>query len=124
MKLNDFAAWVDQRRHLRDFLFEVIDIGLALGMIQRDDRGAAAEPAKRFTERNVKINREVARCAVVVLDLRGELLPRHGVGEPGRGRIAGVTRPGHIVFFHQLKIDVQRFHTGKFNHRLTRMKKT
>ena len=99
VELHGFAALVQVRRHLGDFAAEVIDVVPALVVIERDDGGAAAEPAERFAERDVEIDREVARRAVVRLDLRRELLPRHGVGELGRGRIAGVTRPGHVVFF-------------------------
>src|SRR6185312_5047525 len=34
--------------------------------------------------------------------------------ELGRGRIAGITRPGHVVFFHQVQIYVQRLHLKPF----------
>ena len=64
---------IQLRRHLRHFAAQRLDIGHALVVVERDDGRAAAEPAERFAERDVKINREVARRAVVLLDLRGKV---------------------------------------------------
>src|ERR1035441_967248 len=114
MELNGLAVFVQHRRHLRDFAAQRLDVGHALRMIQRDDGGAAAKPAERFAKRNVEINRQIARRAVVLFDLGGKLLPRHSVGELGRGRIACVTRSGHVVFAHQIQIYVQCFHLKPF----------
>ena len=55
---------------VRDFAAEVIDVVHALVVVEGDDGGAAAEPAERFAERDVEVEREVARGAVVGLDLR------------------------------------------------------
>ena len=54
------------RRDLRDFAPEMINVIPALVVIERDDGGAAAKPAERLAKRDVKINREVARGAVVL----------------------------------------------------------
>src|SRR5664279_1493182 len=113
MELNRLALLVQARRELRDFTAEIINVVLALVVIERDDGGTAAKPAERFAERDVKINREVARRAVVVLDLGGKLIPRHGIGELGGGRIAGVARPGHVVFLHQIQIYFERAHASR-----------
>ena len=51
MKLNDFAARVDQRGHLRDFFFEIIEVYFSLVMIQRDDGGATADTSRAFHKR-------------------------------------------------------------------------
>ena len=83
-------------------------------MICGDDRGATAEPAERFAERDVKINRKIAWRLIVGFNLFGKLLPRHITGELGRRRIAGVTRPGHVIFFYQIEIYVQRLHLKPF----------
>jgi hypothetical protein len=110
MKLHRFAFLVQHRREPGDFAAQIINVIAAFIVVERNDRGAAAKPTERFTKRNVEINRKVARRAVVVGDFFGKLLPCHRVGELGRGRIAGVTRPGHVVFFYQIQIYVQCFH--------------
>ena len=68
MQLNDLAARIQEGGHLRDLLVEIINIGLTLGMIGGDHRGTAAEPAKRFTKRNVKIERKIALGLIVLED--------------------------------------------------------
>ena len=110
MELNGLAVFVQTRRELGNFAAKVINVVFALVVIRGDDRGAAAEPAERFAERDVKVNREVARRLIVALDFFRELFLRHGVGELGCRRIAGVTRPSHVVFLHQIEIYVQSFH--------------
>src|SRR5436190_1079384 len=66
MELHGLASRIEQRAHLRDFLLEVIEIGFALRMIERDDGGAAAEPAERFAERDVEVDRQIAVGLVVL----------------------------------------------------------
>jgi hypothetical protein len=106
MELDDLARGIQPWRHLRQFTAEGFDVGFALVMVERDDGGAAAKPAERFAERDVKIQGQVAGAAVVGLHARGDLGPGHRVGKLCRGRIAGVTRAGHVVFLHQFKIDL------------------
>src|SRR5579862_4582546 len=114
MELDDLALRVQLGRHFCDFTAQRLDISHAPVVIQRNDGGAAAKPAECFAERDVKINREVAGRAVVLLDLCGKLFPRDGVGEFRGRRIAGVTRSGHVVFLHQIQIDVQHTHLKFF----------
>src|SRR5260221_7742797 len=114
VELNGLAILVQTWRKPGDFAAQIVNVILALVVIGGDDGGATTEPAERFAERDVEINREVARRAVVVLNLCRKLFPRHGVREFGRGRIAGVARPGHVVFFHQIQIYVQRLHLKPF----------
>ena len=110
MELDGFALRIQPRRHLRHFAAQAFHIGHALVVVERDDGGAAAKPAERLAERDVKINRKVAGRPVVRLDFFGQLRPRDRVGEFRGGRIAGVTRPGHVVFLHQIQINFQRAH--------------
>ena len=60
MQLDDFAFRIQPRGHLRDFVFQIIQIRRALRVVFGDDGGAAAKPAERFAERDMKINRKVA----------------------------------------------------------------
>ena len=90
MELDGLALRIQPGRHFCHFAAQGLDVGHALVVVEGDDGRAAAEPAERFAERDVKIEREVARRAVVLLDLRGKLFPRDGVGEFRRGRIADV----------------------------------
>ena len=110
MELDGLALRIQARRHLRHFAAQGLDVGHAFVVVEGDDGRATAKPAERFTKRNVKVNREVARRTVVFLDLRGKLLPRNRIGEFRRGRVGRVTRPGHVVFLHQIQIDVQLAH--------------
>jgi hypothetical protein len=57
MELHDFSPLAEQGAHLGDFLLEVIEIGLPLVVIQRDDRCAAAIPAKRLAKGDMEIER-------------------------------------------------------------------
>ena len=52
----DFAERIlENNRTERDLFFKIVDVGLALRMVQGDDGGAAAEPAKCLTKWNVEI---------------------------------------------------------------------
>ena len=61
MELNHLALRIQHRRHFRHFAAQRLDVSHALRVVERDDGGAAAEPAERFAKRDVKIDREVAR---------------------------------------------------------------
>ena len=69
VELDGFAIFVELRCELCNFPSEIRDIVVTFVVIGGDDGGAAAEPAERFAERNVKVNREIARRLVVGLDL-------------------------------------------------------
>src|SRR5258707_15364784 len=58
MKLHNFPARIKQGAHPGHFFLKIINIGLALAVIQRDNGRATAKPAQRFTKRNVEIQRE------------------------------------------------------------------
>src|SRR2546423_14582322 len=60
MELRNFAAGIEQRAHLGHLFFEIIDIGLALAVVQGDDGGAAAIPTKRLAKGDVVIEGEIA----------------------------------------------------------------
>ena len=104
MQLDDFAFWIQPRRHLRDFLFEIIQIRQTLRVVFGDDGRAAAKPAECFAERDVKINREVAFRLVVCRNFFCQRWPGEGVRELRCGRITGVTRSGHVVLLHQIQV--------------------
>src|SRR6185369_1027733 len=57
MQLDDFAFGIHLGGHAGDFAFQVIHVGFALRVVERDDGGAAAEPAQGFAKRNMKIKR-------------------------------------------------------------------
>ena len=102
MHLRDAPVRVEQPLHQRQLSPQEIDIiggGIAF---QRDHRCAAAKPAQRLAERQVKIKRERAPGILVV--------PADGLDQrPGgrrlrelrRGRIGCVARPRNVVFPHQ-----------------------
>ena len=75
MQLDDFAFRIEPRGHLRDFLFQIIQIRQALRVVFGDDGRAAAKPAKRFAERNVKIDGEVATGLIVFGNFFSEFRP-------------------------------------------------
>ena len=75
MELDDLARGIQPRRHLRHLAAEGFDVGFALVVVEGNDGGAATEPAERFAERDVKIEGQVARGAVVGLHPRGEFGP-------------------------------------------------
>src|SRR5579862_9991056 len=104
MELDGLARRIQLRRHLRHFTAERLHVRHALGMIECDNGSTAAKPAEGLAERDVKINREIAWRAIVLLNFRGKLFPRNRVGEfRGRG-IAGVTWAGHVVLLYQIQI--------------------
>ena len=110
MELDGLAPGIQQRSHPGDLTLQIIDVVPTLVMVQGDDRGATAKPAERFAKGNVKVNRQVAGAAVIGLQLAGELVPAQRVAELGGRRIAGVTRPGHVVLLHQIQINFERAH--------------
>jgi len=57
--LDNFASRIEQLGHLRNFAFEIIDIGVALFVIKRDDGGAAAN-SRGVSQTNMEIEREAA----------------------------------------------------------------
>jgi len=65
VELPDFALRIQPRRHLRHLAAKGFHVGHAFVVIERDDGGAAAKPAERFAEWNVKINGKVAGRLVV-----------------------------------------------------------
>ena len=69
MKLHDLAFWIEQRRHQRQLLFQVSQIPRTLALLCRDDRRAAAIPAKRLAKRHVEIERKIAFRLIVGEDL-------------------------------------------------------
>src|SRR6185436_15646173 len=104
MKLNDFASGIEQRSGLADFFLQVIDVRAALFVVEGDDGGAAAEPAKCLTKGNVKVEREIALGGTIVFeDALGQFGPRQGVGEFRGRRIGGVARAGDIVLLDEIK---------------------
>ncbi|MEJ0090161.1 MAG: hypothetical protein WDM80_10500 [Limisphaerales bacterium] len=115
MKLDGFAIFVQSRRELGNLAAKIGNVIIAFIVVGGDDRGAAAEPAERLAEWNVKINRKIARTEIIIFDLLRKLLPCHSFAELGRRRIAGVTRPGHVIFFYQIQIYTQRFSLEIFN---------
>jgi hypothetical protein len=56
MELPGFALRVQARRHLRHLAAKGFHVGHALVVVERDDGGAAAKPAERLAEWNVKID--------------------------------------------------------------------
>ena len=76
MELHDFPALVQTRREFGDFASEVINVVLALVVIERDDGGTPAEPAKRLAERDVEVERQAALGLVVRDDAFTQCVPR------------------------------------------------
>ena len=123
VKLHGLALLVEHGSHFCHLAAQRLHVGHALGVVERDDRGATTKPTKRLTKRNVEINRQVTRRAVVFRNLLRKLVPRDDVGKFGGRRIAGITRPGHVVFPHQIQVNVQSFHAKMIltaNGRVTR----
>ena len=110
MELNRFSSWIDQSRHLGDFFFQIVDVGLALRMIEGDDGGAPAKPTKRLAEWNVEIQREVAIGFVVLEDFLRQIGPGQCVGEFRGGWIRRVARAGDVILLHQIQIYFKRAH--------------
>ena len=111
VELHGFPARIEQRAHLGHFLFQIINVGLALLVIERDDGRATTKPAKRFAKWNMKVKREIPFAAIVLEDTFGQLLPGERVGEFGRRRIRGVARAGDVVFLHQVEIYLHTTHS-------------
>src|SRR5437870_4952132 len=110
MKLHYFPPRIEQRGHLLHFFLEIIDIRLALAVVEGNDCGAATKPAERLAERDMKIEREVAFAAIVLEDSLGEVRPCQGIGKlRGRG-IRRVAWPGDVIFLDQIKIDFEHAH--------------
>src|SRR5258708_7585763 len=97
MKLNDFAARVEQGPHLADFPGQIVYVSVALAVVEGDHGSAAAEPAERLAEGDVEIERKVALGLVVFEDTIGKVGPGQGIGELGGRRIGRVSRAGHVV---------------------------
>src|SRR5882672_10207580 len=90
VQLHSLAARADYRRHLREFLLEIVEVGGALPLLCGDDGRATAEPAKRLAEGKVEIQRKVALSAVVGRQFLGQVWCLDFVRELGRRRIRGV----------------------------------
>ena len=56
VELTGFALRIQPRRHLRHLAAKGFHVGHALVVIERDDGGAAAKPAERLAEWDMKIN--------------------------------------------------------------------
>ena len=110
VKLDGFAAWIEQRGHLGHFLAQVLDVSHSLAVIQRDDSGAAAVPTQSFAKGDVEIERQVALGAIVFQDALGEGGPLERFGEFGRRRVGGIARPRHVVFLDEVEVDFQHAH--------------
>src|SRR5215471_7689784 len=110
MELSDFAARVEHRAHLAYLFFEIVDIRLALVVVKRDDRRAATKPAKRFAERDVTIEREIALSAVVLENSLSEVGPCQSIGKFGGRRVRCVTRTGDVVFLDEVEVDFEHTH--------------
>src|SRR5262249_13697605 len=90
MELGYFAPRLEQCGHLRHFFFEIVDVGLALLVIEGDDGRAATKPAKSFAKGDVIIEREVAFGAIVFENTLGEVGPHQSSGKFGGRRVGGV----------------------------------
>ena len=118
MQLHDLAFWIENQRHARDFLFQIIEICLGLSVVIGDDSGAAAKPAQRFAKRNVKIEGKSATGFVAYGNFFKKPGPGERIVEFGRRRVTGIARPGNIILLHQVKVYVQRAHNDSQRYRM------
>src|SRR4051812_17409407 len=92
MELHDVALAIQDRAHLIELLRDIVQVNAALALVLRNDRIATAVPAERLAERNVKVEREIARFCVIRDEFFGELRPGDLVRELRRGWVGGITR--------------------------------
>jgi pantoate kinase len=78
-------------------------------VIGGDDRCAAAEPAERLAEREMKIERKIARLDVVRGNGIGDVIAFRLLGKMRGRRIRRVPRSGDVVLLDQVQIDFQCF---------------
>ena len=100
-------AFFAKRGHLP---VEVIEVVRPFPVLGGDDGRAAAEPAKRFAERDVAVERQVAVGLFVGFDQPVQPVGVVRFGEPRRGRVGGIPRPRHIVFADEIQVDGQFAH--------------
>ena len=92
-----------------DFLFKRVEIAVGGFGTGRGNVRAAAVPAQRAAERNVDVDGNGVPARGDVLAHHAQKLVRGNVrAKLQRRRIRRVARSGHIVFFHQIEIDVHR----------------
>ncbi|MNS94229.1 hypothetical protein D3C72_1284410 [compost metagenome] len=103
MQLDHLLATAEFFRHQRDFLFQVVEVGVGAALVLGDDLVAAAVVADGVAERDMHVQRDAAmvcpngalRQAMFII-----IHPETGVKTVG-GRIGGVTRTGPFQCFDQ-----------------------
>ena len=109
MKLHHFAFAPNERGHDGQLALKIFEVLPACALVGGDDRGAAAIPAKRATEREVKIERKVfRRFSVLPNPLHDFLTPYFG--KMRRRGIGGIARRRYIVLPDEIEVDLQRVH--------------
>ena len=107
VELGDGAVRVQVRACEVEFAFQGVQVGVGEVGPAGDDGGAAAEPATRFAEGQVKIERDGTGGVTAVGGQRREQVGRGDRGRELRcGGVGGVARTGAVVFLQQGEIEV------------------